>query len=187
MIKKITLMLSLLFMLSACSVKTLHLTQEQASRIPPMGNVKVILPELSKHNIQFASTPSLFITYRSSDLNKIKTGKYLFISLDEATNNQEYVISVPDYEGATVGSISLLIAYSVNGDSTIYANAPIKLNAIYYEDRYEIDKLLKEKHYKNGDSIDYIFDIKIQPNLKLKGLYFYTDKDVVYGSGLSSV
>lgn len=185
--KKFTLMLSLLFMLSACSVKTTHLTQEQVSKIPSMGSVKVTLPELSQHNIQFASTPSLFIVYRSSDLNKIKTEKYLFISLDKAANNQEYVINIPDYEGITVDSISLLIAYKVNGNSTIYADAMIKLNAIYYEDRYEIEKLLKEKHYKNGDSINYIFDIKMQPNLKLKGLYFYTDKDVVYGSGLSSV
>lgn len=80
-----------------------------------------------------------------------------------------------------------MIAYKINGDSTIYANAVIQLVAIYDEDRYEIDKLSKAKHYKNGDSINYIFDIKMQPNLKLKGLYFYTDKDVIYGSGISSV
>ncbi|KPD02517.1 hypothetical protein [Moellerella wisconsensis] len=187
MIKKITLMLSLLFMLSACSIKTLNLTQEQVSKIPSMGNVKVILPNLSEHNIQLASKPSLFITYRSSDLQKIKNEKYLSISLDESTNNQEYVINIPDYQGTTVDNISLLIAYKINGDSTIYANAVIQLVAIYDEDRYEIDKLSKAKHYKNGDSINYIFDIKMQPNLKLKGLYFYTDKDVIYGSGISSV
>ncbi|HHQ2586101.1 TPA: hypothetical protein ACSPKR_003511 [Providencia rettgeri] len=187
MIKKITLISFLLFMLSACSVKTLHLTQEQAKEVSSMGYVKVTFPNLSERNIGLTSKPLLFVTYRSSDLKKIKREKYLFISLDEATNNQEYVINIPDYKDATVDDISLLIAYRINGDSTIYANASIKLAAIYDEDRYEIEKLWKAKHYKNGDSINYIFDIKIQPNLKLKGLYFYTDKEVIYGSGLSSV
>jgi hypothetical protein len=187
LLRKTVRILTIVFVLSGCATKSVTLTQDQARRLPSIGEITVTLPDEINNGIMLSGTPKLFIVYRPSNLKEIKNSIYLFINLDKSYLSEEKVVSIPNYQGSTIDSVHLMIAYRKGNDTTIYANADIHFDVIYHEEATKIEKLRKAKRYQNGDKISYIFDIKLEPNLHLNDIYFYSDKTITYGSGLSSV